>query len=153
MLGIKEGDLLILDFDDTIWIWKRNVTYDRPDFLKMRMRGESSYQDRYGNIYGPARNIISYAKAIGIKVVILSVMNNSYEYSDKCDLLKREFGIEESSVVFVSKSEDKPIMISYLMELYNTSSSNTHFIDDNKDILVKCKETTGINIYTTMEIQ
>ena len=55
-------DIVIIDFDNTIWIWKRNILYgsERPNFLMKRLVGSSIYQAKNGFIPEAMIGLLNY---------------------------------------------------------------------------------------------
>lgn len=149
---IGNNNVVIFDFDNTIWVWRRDLLdgKNRPNFLNLRINGISTYCEEFGFVPDKMREFIQSLISKNIKIFILSACDNSIEYIDKCLFLKENFGISYNNVIGIGNSNSKVEIIKSLINKYN--DKNFIFIDDKFETLKECKKNLSITVYQPLEI-
>lgn len=150
--NFSKDEVIILDFDNTIWIWRRDIIYSnmRPDFTMSRLMKESVYTPRYGFVPKRMRELIEFLTINRVEYYVLTAAKTSMESLDKQVFMDDEFGTKPSHVISVSSPEHKTEIIEGLMRIHKDKKFT--LIDDRIETLKECKHKLGITVYHPLEI-
>lgn len=147
-----KDDVVILDFDNTIWIWRRDYISDpnREDLTLKRLRGESTYTNESGFIPDFMKDLLLHLKDNDVVTYVLSACDTSVEFLEKSSLLQRRFNLPATKVLGVSTADYKVVVIESLKRL--NPGKNFILIDDRLDTLKECKSRLGITVMQPLEL-
>ena len=150
--NFTKDDVVILDFDNTIWIWRRDCIYgpERPDFTMLRLLKESIYTKKFGFVPKAMREFIEYLTIHRVEFYVLTACKTSMEHMDKVIFMDDEFGVKPSHVISVSHVDHKCEIIADLMEIHKGKKFS--IVDDRLETLKECKQKLGITVYQPMEL-
>lgn len=149
----KNIKIVFFDFDDTLWIWKRNVeNRNHDDILIKDLNEELIYNNTLGIVPPEMVKLVKNLTNNGVIVFCVSLCNNTLEVNRKRKFLKENYNEEISkNLIGVCSQEEKINIYNAISNFYNIEHLNCAIVDDNIKSLRECKK-EKYNIFSSLEL-
>ena len=149
----KNIKIVFFDFDDTLWIWKRNVeNRNHEEILLKDLYKDSIYNEYSGNIPQKMVELVDDLIKNDIKVYCVSICNNSLEVSRKKVFLEKYYNKQlANNLIGVYSLEEKLNIYNAISKEFDVLHNECAVIDDNIQSLRNCKK-DNYNVFSSLEI-